>query len=150
MTDRLPLVLAFVVVAVALAVWTRRRTPDAPMQPVTHAAPVQLDRADFAAPDWPWLVVAFTSATCGTCTDVAAKVAVLESSEVATEIVEYSADAARHDRYAITGVPVVVIADAEGVVHRSFLGTVSATHLWAAVAEARDPGSTPPGCGEHD
>ena len=44
----------------------------------------------------------------------------------------------------------VVIADAEGVVHRSFLGTVSATHLWAAVAEARDPGSAPPGCGEHD
>jgi hypothetical protein len=28
----------------------------------------------------------------------------------------------------------------------SFIGPVTATDLWAAVAEARDPGSTPPEC----
>jgi hypothetical protein len=34
-------------------------------------------------------------------------------------------------------------------VRRSFMGPVSSTHLWAAVAELRDPGSVPPGCDSH-
>jgi hypothetical protein len=42
-----------------------------------------------------------------------------------------------------------VIADANGVVVKSFLGPMTATDLWAAVAEARDPGSTPVGGGCH-
>ena len=33
--------------------------------------------------------------------------------------------------------PMVLIADAEGVVRKSFVGSVSATDLWAAVAEIR-------------
>ena len=48
-----------------------------------------------------------------------------------------------HQRYAIEAAPTILIADHEGVVHASFVGTPSATDLWAAVAEARDPGSTP-------
>ena len=42
-----------------------------------------------------------------------------------------------HERYGISGVPMVVIADAEGVVRKSFVGPVTATDLWAAVAEIR-------------
>ncbi len=38
------------------------------------------------------------------------------------------------------------VADATGVVRASFLGPVTATDLWAAVAEAREPGSTPDEC----
>jgi len=34
-------------------------------------------------------------------------------------------------------VPIVVIADLDGVVRKSFVGPMSATDLWAAVAEAR-------------
>jgi hypothetical protein len=37
----------------------------------------------------------------------------------------------------------VLVVDAHGVVQRAFVGATSATDLWAAVAEARDPGSTP-------
>ena len=33
----------------------------------------------------------------------------------------------------------VLVADDRGVVRKSFVGPTSATHLWAAVAEARDP-----------
>jgi len=36
-------------------------------------------------------------------------------------------------------VPLVLIVDAEGVVRRDFLGPVTATDLWAAVAEVRNP-----------
>ncbi|HEY4332527.1 MAG TPA: hypothetical protein VGM78_08160, partial [Ilumatobacteraceae bacterium] len=48
-----------------------------------------------------------------------------------------------HTRYKIDAVPTLVIADREGVVRASFLGPVSATDLWAACAEARQPGASP-------
>ena len=39
--------------------------------------------------------------------------------------------------------PLVVVADARGVVGASFIGPATATDLWAAVAEVRQPGSSP-------
>ena len=62
----------------------RRRRPDAPTQPA-RSVPTQLDRADFARPDAPWLVAVFTSATCHTCADVVAKAEVLASDDVAVD-----------------------------------------------------------------
>jgi hypothetical protein len=47
-------------------------------------------------------------------------------------------------------VPLVLIAGDDGVVRRHFVGPVTATDLWAAVAEAREPGSTPDSCENHD
>lgn len=143
------LVVAAVVVAVA-AVLQRRRTVAPPTQP-RHQVPAQIDRCDFGRADAPWLVVVFTSSTCHVCADVARKAEVLASSSVAVQIAEFSSDRALHDRYGIDAVPAVVVADAEGVVRASFLGPVSATDLWVAVAEARDPGSTPTagGCQDH-
>lgn len=147
--DRLLIVIPVVVVAVGVAFAMQRRRPDAPAQPIEHVAPAQLDRHDFAGADAPWLVVTFTSATCDTCAAVAAKAAILASDEVSSVEVEYGRDRALHDRYHITAVPTLVIADADGVVQRSFIGPTSATHLWAALAELRDPGSVPPGCDSH-
>jgi thioredoxin-related protein len=148
----LAVVLAAVVVAVALLL--QRRRPDPPSSSgADHSAPPQLDRNDFVRPDAPWLVVVFTSATCSTCADVWTKAEVLASDEVAVQQVEAVQDRALHQRYQVGAVPIVVIADARGVVVDSFLGPVSATHLWAALAEAREPGSVPEGCGgghEHD
>jgi len=46
-----------------------------------------------------------------------------------------------HDRYGIDAVPTVVVVDADGVVRGSFIGPVTATDLWAGVAEIRQPGS---------
>ena len=48
-----------------------------------------------------------------------------------------------HERYAIDAVPCIVVADEAGVVRASFIGVPTATDLWAAVAEAREPGSSP-------
>jgi hypothetical protein len=136
--------LALVALAVAALVQRRQRA-DAPVR-TGYAVPAQVDRADFARPDAPWLVAVFTSATCSTCAGVWERAAHLESGEVAVQELEHKADRALHDRYGIDAVPVALVIDAEGVVHRSFVGPVTATDLWAAVAEARDPGSTPDAC----
>jgi hypothetical protein len=144
MISRLLIAVAMIaVVACVAAVLRRRQSLDAPSQPRSWLVPAQVDRADFARPEAPWLVVTFTSATCSTCAQIVSKAAVLISNEVAVEDVEYSARTEVHGRYAIEAVPTVLIVDDAGVVRRSFVGPVSATDLWAAVAEARDPGSSP-------
>jgi hypothetical protein len=147
------LVIAAVIVAVAAVVslvMRRRQSPDAPTQAV-YEAPRQLDRADFAHPDHEWLLVAFTSATCHTCADTVAKATVSQSDVVGFTEVEYGEHRDLHQRYGIDAVPTLVLADRDGVVRASFLGRVTATDLWAAVAEAREPGSRPTGgCEHHD
>ncbi len=155
--DRLLLALAIVVVAAVVALVTgRRRVPDAPTQ-TSHQVPEQLDRRDFASlvdeasQDAEWLLVVFTSATCHTCADMVTKAKVLASPLVAVVEAEYAAQRDLHDRYRIDAVPTTVLADARGVVQASFVGRVSATDLWADVAEAREPGSRPKReCGSDD
>jgi glucose/arabinose dehydrogenase len=144
------LLVAVVVAAVAVAValvLRRRQRLDAPTQG-GWTVPTQLDRADFAQPERPWLVATFSSATCQTCADVVRKAAVLASGDVAVTEVEYGAQTELHRRYRVDAVPMTVIADRDGVVRASFIGPVTATDLWAAVAEVRSPGSSPePGLG---
>ncbi len=141
------LVIVVVAAGVAYAV-QRRRVPDAPTQR-RYNVPEQLDRADFARPDAPWLVAVFTSQTCDMCAQVASKAEVLESPEVAVETLEFTRRRDLHERYGIDAVPTLLIVDSTGVTRRSFLGPMSATDLWAAVAEAREPGSTPDSCADH-
>jgi len=144
--DRILIAALIVAVAAAVAlVQRRRRTIDAPTQ-ARHEAPTQLDRSDFPHPEREWLLAAFTSATCLTCADVARKAQAAASRHVGVVEVEYSASRSLHDRYGISAVPTLVLADAEGVVRAAFLGPVSATDLWAAIAEAREPGSRPAPC----
>lgn len=134
--------LAVVAVAVVVGLVLRRRqVVQAPTQP-TVVVPAQLDRADFAAPT-PWLVAVFSSATCNSCADVVRKAKVLASPEVTVIDVEYSASKALHEKYDIQAVPIVAIVDPDGVVQAGFAGPVTATDLWAAVAEARHPGTSP-------
>jgi hypothetical protein len=137
-------VLALVAIGVAALVQPRQRPP-APVR-TGYAVPAQLDRADFALPDAPWLVAVFTSSTCTSCLGVWQRAQPLASAAVAVQELEYTRDRALHDRYEIGAVPATLVADGEGAVVASFVGPVTATDLWAAVAEARDPGSTPPEC----
>jgi hypothetical protein len=130
-----------------LAMWLQRRRPGAAPVVDRHHVPTAVARADFARPDADWLVVVFTSATCDSCAATWEVARQLESPAVATQDVEVTAEPALHERYGIDAVPTTVVCDGEGGVVRSFLGPVTAAHLWAAVAEARQPGSVPPGCG---
>ena len=139
------LIIAVVVVLGSVGaglVLRRRQAVAAPTQP-SMSVPAQLDRADFPVADAPWAVVVVTSATCHTCADALRKATVLASPQVSVVEVEYGANTVLHKKYDIQAVPLLAVVDADGVVHRGFAGPVSATDLWAAVAEARDPGSSP-------
>ena len=145
-------VLAIVVVgaiAVGVAAYLRRRDADAPQQGPSYEVPVQLDRRDFTRPDAPWLVAVFSSATCLACRGTWDKAELLASDAVSVQKLDSIEQKDIHTRYGVDAVPMVVIADADGAVQRSFIGEPTATDLWAALAELREPGSVPPSC-THD
>ena len=139
------LLLAVFVAALAVlaAQVLKKRKPEPPTQ-TAWTVPTQLDRNDFARPDAPWLVVAFTSATCDACATTVSKCELLTSEFVSVQTVDYQSDKPLHERYGIDAVPTVVIANADGVVVREFVGPPNATDLWGAMAEVREPGSIPP------
>lgn len=143
MRTTLVVVAVLVAVGVLVAEIVKKRKPEPPTQKL-WGVPSQLDRADFVRPDSDWLIVAFTSDTCDSCATVVPKVLVLESAAVATTVLSYQDNKTIHERYGIDAVPTVVIADAQGVVRSNFVGPASAADLWAAIAELREPGSTPP------
>ena len=147
--ERLLLALGIMVLAAIVAeVVRRRRRLDPPTQP-RRELPSQLDRSDFDGAGW--LVAVFTSDTCSTCADVVRKAEVVRCDDVTVQVASYQARRDLHERYAIDAVPCLVIADAQGVVRGGFLGPVTATDLWAAVADAREPGSIDRsgGCDNH-
>ena len=135
--ERFLLAAVVVVLAVVVAVVMDRRRPEAPTQG-SWAVPSQLDRADFARPEAEWLVTVFTSATCDSCAKAVDQARVLASDAVAVEEVEVKARPDLHRRYHIDAVPIIVLADRDGVVRTSFTGPPSATDLWAAAAGVRD------------
>ena len=128
--------LLIVALIVAVLLERRRKATSGPIRD-TYPTPRQLYRADFPQPRAPWLVALFSSRTCDSCAVMREKVLALASSEVAVCDIEFSERRELHERYSISGVPMVLIADAEGVVRQSFVGPVSATDLWAAVAGIR-------------
>ena len=140
-----------VVLAVVVARLLEGRRPAPPAQSGVRAGwtpPAQLDRADFWGADRPWLVAVFTSATCASCQATVAKARVLESGQVAFQDIAWQDRKDLHDRYLVEVVPLTLLVDPLGVVQSSFVGEPTATDLWAALAEARDPGTSPePGLG---
>jgi hypothetical protein len=134
---RIAIAVALFLILAGVAWWLeRRRRAQPPPRDVT-ATPGQLDRNDFARPAADWLVVLFTSTTCDSCQGLYDKARPLESDDVAVTEVEFSANNALHERYRVNAAPMTLIADHDGVVHGSFLGTFSATDLWNKVAELR-------------
>ena len=145
MLSRLVIIAVLVAGTAIVAYLLQRRPPGEPTRG-RWTVPTHLRRSDFDRPDAPWLVAVFTSATCRTCQGTWEKARHLASDTVAVQEVEVTADRAIHERYGIEAVPTTVVVDAEGAVRASFLGPPTATDLWAALAELRDPGSVPPSC----
>jgi thioredoxin-like negative regulator of GroEL len=138
-----------VVVGLVAQLARRRQVSDVPTQKV-FTVPSQIDRADFNSTEVSeghpeWLIVVFTSASCHVCADVWDKVQVMATSQVGIFKADYETDRVLHERYGIDAVPTLIICDGAGVVQGHFLGPVSATDLWAAVATVRDPSTKPDG-----
>ena len=139
--ERVLIAAALFLAAVAVAAVLARRRPNPPTQ--DHVSvPRQLDRDDFARPEAPWLVVVFTSETCASCVRATERARLLESPDVAYEEISWQEGKQMHERYRVQDVPLILLADREGVVQRSFVGAPSFADLTGAVAEAREPGST--------
>jgi hypothetical protein len=138
MTVRVVIGIALVAVAVAaaLVVERRRRRANTPVRD-SYPVPRQLHRADFDRPEVPWLVALFSSSTCDSCAVVRDRVRGLVQDGVVVCDLEFPAARELHERYAISGVPMVLIADAEGVVRESFVGSVTSSDLAAALDRAR-------------
>jgi len=141
-TTRLVLAAGLIAAALVVAWLLQRRRPAPPVRDV-YPVPRQLDRTDFPRADAPWLVALFSSTTCDSCAGLAQKLAVLDSPAVVACDIEFHRQPDLHRRYEISGIPTTLLADADGVVRAAFVGSVTATDLWAAVAEARAPGTTP-------
>lgn len=135
--QQLLIVAAVATIALGVGYFMQRRKPDVPTTPTTHQLPAQLDRADFDRPAAPWLVAVFTSATCSSCAKLWQAAQVLDADDVVVQNIEVGDAAELHERYEITAVPSVVVADAAGVSRASFLGPTTAADLWAKVAELR-------------
>jgi cytochrome c553 len=135
--ERVLIAVALVVVSAAAAFVLNRRRPAPPTQGKVPV-PSQLDRQDFAGPDQPWLVVLWTSETCASCHEAAAKASLLAGPEVAYDEIPWQHRKELHDRYGIEDVPLLVLADAEGVVRLSYVGRPDFAELTAAVGAARD------------
>lgn len=125
------------IAVVAALVITRRTRVDAPTQPDGYAVPGMLDRSDFHRPDAPWLVAVFSSSSCLACREVWEKASALASDEVVVQEIEAAERKDLHERYRIDAVPMVVVADDEGLARASFIGIPSAADLSAALAELR-------------
>jgi len=125
------------VAGVVALVISRRTRVDVPTQPEGYAVPALLDRSDFDRPDAPWLVAVFSSTTCLSCGDAWDKARHLESADVAVQDIEALERKDLHDRYKIDAVPMIVVADGDGVTRASFIGVPTAADLWAAMAELR-------------
>lgn len=133
MVLRVVIGVVLVVMAIAVAfVIERRRRPSAPVRDA-YPVPRQLHRADFPRPDAPWLVALFSSSTCDSCAAMRERVLALEHDDVAVVDVEFAAARDLHERYAISGVPMVLIADADGVVRESFVGPATDADLTSAL-----------------
>jgi len=132
-------VVVFAIVA-AIGWWfERHRRTDAPPQSADQVpGPRQLDRADFARPEAPWLVALFTSATCESCQGLYDKAKPLESPDVVVVECEFPRERELHARYHIEAAPLTVVADGRGVVHATLVGAYDATELWTTVAEVRN------------
>ena len=142
------LVIAVLLVAVALVVGRAldKRLGRLASVPVLHRAhvPAQLDRDDFPRPEAEWLLVLFSSATCGGCAEMSKKVAVLEAGDVAVCEVDYATQRGLQEKYSVDSVPLLLVADSGGVVRAHALGNVPASEVWASVAPARGGGGGRP------
>lgn len=94
-------------------------------------------------------VLMFSSTSCEGCSGVWDKAKVLESKEVEVLNISYQDEQGKklHEKYQIEAVPSLLITDKQGNTLKAFMGSVTATDLWAAVAEAR--GAQIESCSSH-
>ena len=134
--DRLLVLAVVAAVAGLLAVLLQRWRPGGPMA-TGWSVPGHLDRADFTKPDVPWLVAVFSSSDCATCASVVSEAQSLAGARVAVQEVPAESASELHDRYQVDAVPMLLVADADGLVWGHHLGPSTPGELQAVLEGAR-------------
>ncbi len=139
MLERAAVTAVVVAVVAAVAWWWQRR--DRGRRPVPlagrDALPRQVHRHDLDGGTRPWLVVLFSSRGCASCRVVEEAIAGLADPEVALREVVYEDEPGLHARYRVPGVPMLLVADADGVVRAGWLGPLGRAEFDALLHEAR-------------
>ena len=121
--------------ALVVAWLINRRKPKATAMISAHHVPDRIDRGEFIRPEAPVLIAVFTSATCVSCAAMVATARELASDAVAVDEAELGARGEAHRRYEIDAVPILVVADKDGLVRASFAGSVRSEELEVAIAQ---------------
>ena len=134
--DRLLVLAVIAALAGLLAVLLQRWRPGGPVA-TGWSVPGHLDRADFAEPNVPWLVTVFSSTDCATCASMVAEAHTLASAQVVVQEVTAESASDLHDRYQVDVVPMLVVADEDGLVRAHHLGPSAPGELQAVLEGAR-------------
>ncbi len=139
---------SLVVSVVAVLIWVSRSKRAETVIP-SYDAPAKIDTSDFGMTDKEAVVVLFSSSSCESCNLVKSKAEVLITEKVGVYIADYQDVEGKtlHEKYSIEAVPTLIVCDSAGVTQKAFLGTITATDLWAAVASVR--GSKIEQCANH-
>lgn len=124
-------------VVIALVAASKRNKDE--IQETRYDPPTKIERNDFPENNADILGVVFTSKTCGSCEGVLAKARAAQSGKVDIINVDYEDEKGKklHKKYQIEAVPTLVICDENGVVSHTYIGSMTATDLWASFAQAR-------------
>ena len=134
--DRLLVLAVVAALAGLLAVLLQRWRPGGPVA-TGWSVPGRLDRADFAKPDVPWLVAVFSSTNCATCASMVSEAHSLASALVVVQEVPAESAGDLHARYRVDVVPMLVVADEDGLVWSHHLGPSAPGELQAVLEGAR-------------
>tara|TARA_B100000131_G_C17938033_1_gene541158 strand:+ start:429 stop:836 length:408 start_codon:yes stop_codon:yes gene_type:complete len=107
--------------ATVVAYLINNRRTDSPSVP-RSSLPIQIDRCDFEIPEKKWLLVFFSSESCASCKKVRELLSDLQTGLIHIQEVNFPEGKTLHNRYGIESVPIVLIADSEGVVIWSYAG----------------------------
>ncbi|MCH2430234.1 MAG: thioredoxin family protein [Acidimicrobiales bacterium] len=134
--DRLLVLAVVAALAGLLARLLQRWRPGGPVA-TGWSVPGHLDRADFAEPNVPWLVAVFSSTDCPTCAPMVAEAHTLAAAQVVIQEVPAESASELHDRYQVDVVPMLVVADGDGLVRAHHLGPSAPGELRAVLEGAR-------------
>ena len=134
--DRLLVLVMVAALAGLVAVLLQRWRPGGPVA-TGWSVPGHLDRADFAEPDVPWLVAVFSSTDCTTCAPMVTEAHTLAAAQVVVQEVPAESASELHDRYQVDVVPMLVVADGDGLVRAHHLGPSTPGVLRAVLEGAR-------------
>ena len=107
--------------AALVAYFVNRRASDSPSVP-KNSLPIQIDRKDFNQPEISQLVVLFSSQTCDSCNKVRELIRSIPVDSVCIQEVQFPKQRNIHERYGIDSVPIILVANADGVVIWSYAG----------------------------